>query len=375
MHKYGGSAGSPSSLRCAPVLEIGAQELEWLALGAAIFGAGGGGDPRLGHHMASQAIAHSGPVQLLDLDELEDDQLILPICMMGATTVMVEKFGSGTEALRLQEAVENEAGTQVAAICCLELGGLNGVVPFAWAARAGLPVVDADLMGRAFPELQMTTAHLAGVSATPAVMTDERGNVVTLSTTTAVWAEDIARSVCTTMGAEATICLYPMTVGTARGATVRNSITSAMAAGRVMLEVADDPVRAMCDHLNGYPLIEGKVVDVDRQTTEGFARGSAIVEGIGACGGRVARLEFQNENTVLIEDGRVRASVPDIITAVDLHTARPIVTELLRYGQLVSIVGLPIDSLWRTAEGLAVAGPRAFGYDFDYRPVEDLNAG
>ena len=357
------------------MLEIGAQELEWLALGAAIFGAGGGGDPRLGHHMASQAIAHSGPVQLLDLDELEDDRLILPICMMGATTVMVEKFGSGTEALRLQEAVQNETGTQVAAICCLELGGLNGVVPFAWAARAGLPVVDADLMGRAFPELQMTTAHLAGVSATPAVMTDERGNVVTLSTTTAVWAEDIARSVCTTMGAEATICLYPMTVGTARSATVRHSITSAMAAGRVMLEVADDPVGAMCDHLNGYPLIEGKVVDVDRQTTEGFARGSAVIEGIGACGGRVARLEFQNENTVLIENGRVRASVPDIITAVDLHTARPIVTELLRYGQLVSIVGLPIDGLWRTAEGLAVAGPRAFGYDFDYRPVEDLNAG
>ena len=131
----------------------------------------------------------------------------------------------------------------------------------------------------------------------------------------------------------------------------------------------------MCEHLNGHPLSEGKVVDVDRQTTEGFARGSAVVEGIGACGGRVARLEFQNENTVLIEDGTVRASVPDIITAVDLHTARPIVTELLRYGQLVSIVGLPIDDLWRTPEGLAVAGPRAFDYDFDYRPVEDLNAG
>ena len=357
------------------MIEIGARELEWLALGAAIFGAGGGGDPRLGHHMASQAIAHSGPVQLLDLGELDDDRLILPICMMGATTVMVEKFGSGTEALILQAAIENLTGKQVAAICCLELGGLNGVVPFAWAARAGLPVVDADLMGRAFPELQMTTAHLAGVPATPAVMTDERGNVVTLSTTTAVWAEDIARSVCTTMGAEATICLYPMTVGTARKATVRNSITRAIAAGRVMLEVADDPVMAMCEHLNGHPLIEGKVVDVDRQTTEGFARGSAVVEGIGACGGRVARLEFQNENTVLIEDGRVRASVPDIITAVDLHTARPIVTELLRYGQLVSIVGLPIDDLWRTPEGLAVAGPRAFDYDFDYRPVEDLNAG
>ena len=356
------------------VLEIGARELEWLSLGAAVFGSGGGGDPLLGYHMASQAIARSGPVRLLDLDELDDDRLILPICMMGATTVMVEKFGSGTEALRLQEAVEIETGSEAAAICCLELGGLNGVVPFAWAAWAGLPVVDADLMGRAFPELQMTTAALAGVPVSPAAMTDERGNVVTLSATTPKWAEDLARSVCTAMGAEATICLYPMTVATAKAATVRNSITRAITAGRVMLEASDDPVGAMCEHLGGYALIEGKVVDVDRRTTEGFARGSATIEGIGACGGRMVRLEFQNENTVLIEDGRVLASVPDIITAVDLHTARPIVTELLRYGQLVSVVGLPIDEVWRTPEALAVAGPRAFDYEFDYYPLEELNA-
>lgn len=352
---------------------IGLQELEWLSLGAAVFGSGGGGDPLLGYYMASHALSQTGPVELLELGELEDHQLILPICMMGATTVMVEKFGAGSEARRLQEAIENETGTEVAAICCLELGGLNGVVPFAWAACAGLPVVDADLMGRAFPELQMTTAALTGVPVGPAAMTDERGNIVTLSTTTAKWAEDLARSVCTAMGAEATICLYPMTVATAKTATVRNSISRAMTAGRVMLEASDDPVGELCDHLGGYLLIEGKITDVDRRTTEGFARGTATIEGIGSASGRIARLEFQNENTVLIEDGQVRASVPDIITAVDLHTARPIVTELLRYGQLVNVVGLPIHEAWRTSEALAVAGPRAFDYEFDYRPLEYLH--
>lgn len=353
--------------------QIGSRELEWLSLGAAVFGSGGGGDPLLGFYMASQAIAQTGPVQLLDLDELQDDQLVLPICMMGATTVMVEKFGSGCEVQRLQQTIEDETGTEVAAICCLELGGLNGVVPFAWAAGTGLPVVDADLMGRAFPELQMTTAALAGVPVGPAAMTDERGNVVTLSATTPKWAEDLARSVCTAMGAEATICLYPMTVARAKTATVRNSVSRAMTAGRVMLEASDDPVGQLCDHLGGFLLIEGKVTDVERRTTEGFARGTATIEGIGAASGRIARLEFQNENTVLIENGRVLASVPDIITAVDLHTARPIVTELLRYGQLVNVVGLPIHESWRTPEALAVAGPRAFDYEFDYRPLELLH--
>ena len=64
--------------------------------------------------------------------------------------------------------------------------------------------------------------------------------------------------------------------------------------------------------------------------------------------------------------------MPDIITAVDVHTARPIVTELLRYGQRVSIVALPCDPVWRSEEALAVVGPRAFSYDIDYVPVEEI---
>lgn len=35
----------------------------------------------------------------------------------------------------------------------------------------------------------------------------------------------------------------------------------------------------------------------------------------------------------------------------------------------------PCDPLWRTDRGLDTAGPRAFGYDLDYVPVEDLTDG
>lgn len=37
------------------------------------------------------------------------------------------------------------------------------MLPFALAARRGLPVIDADGMGRAFPELQMVTFYLDGI--------------------------------------------------------------------------------------------------------------------------------------------------------------------------------------------------------------------
>ena len=60
----------------------------------------------------------------------------------------------------------------------MEAGGVNSMLPIAAAARLGLPLVDCDGMGRAFPELQMVTFTIGGVSATPMALTDEKGNSV-----------------------------------------------------------------------------------------------------------------------------------------------------------------------------------------------------
>ena len=88
-------------------------------------------------------------------------------------------------------------------------------------------------------------------------------------------------------------------------------------------------------------------------------------------GCRLIRLELQNENLVALERGRVLASVPDLITVLDSETADAIASEVLRYGQRVTVIAFACDPVWRTERGIAVAGPRAFGYDFDYLPVEE----
>jgi DUF917 family protein len=76
---------------------------------------------------------------------------------------------------------------------------------------------------------------------------------------------------------------------------------------------------------------------------------------------------------VALEDGSVLASVPDVITVLDSQSADAISTELLRYGQRVTVVAFPCDPIWRTSDGLGVAGPRAFGYDFEFQKVEDIH--
>ena len=37
----------------------------------------------------------------------------------------------------------------------------------------------------------------------------------------------------------------------------------------------------------------------------------------------------------------------------------------------VTAMAWPCDPLWRTAQGLKTVGPRAFGYDIEYVPVEN----
>jgi DUF917 family protein len=96
------------------------------------------------------------------------------------------------------------------------------------------------------------------------------------------------------------------------------------------------------------------------------------IDGLGEDAGRLIRLELQNENLVALEHGRLLASVPDLITVLDSDTAEAIATERIRYGQRVTVIAFPCDPVWRTERGIAATGPRAFGYDLDYRPVEKL---
>lgn len=346
-------------------------DLPALARGCAVLGTGGGGTVETAIPSALQALRQHGPLPLVGLDDLDPDALIVPLSGIGAPTVSHEMLASSDQPERLCAELERLAGRPIAAVMSGEIGGSNGVEPVAWAAQLGVPLLDADGMGRAFPEVQMVSMHVAGLTSGMVVMSDVVGNVSTLRPVSAQWSERQARALCVASGATAMMANYLMTAKQARGAVIENSVSRAVQIGRSVVGT-DDPVAALIAHLRAAHLIDGKVIDVERHTGGGFVRGSVVVEGTGADGGRMVRVELQNENLVVFEGGEVRASVPDLISVVDTQTADAISTEMLRYGQRVSVLAWPCDPLWRTARGLEVAGPKAFGYDISYRPVEVL---
>lgn len=360
-------------------VELTRQDLADLATGAAFLGTGGGGDPYVGRLMVEQALDDGGRVVLLSLDEVPDDELVIPTAMMGAPTVLVEKIPEGTEPIKSLRTLEAYLGKTAYATMPIECGGINSTIPLVVGARLGLPVVDADGMGRAFPELQMETFHVYGVSGSPMAITNEHGDSTIVNARSNPAMEWLARGIAVRMGGVAYIAEYAMDGSTAKRVSIPGTTTLGIAIGRTLREARErhcDPFDALLEYLGETPyqygrvIFEGKVVDVLRQTTEGFVRGQAAIESTG--GNRRLEIAFQNENLVATENGAVRGIVPDLICLLEADTAEPITTERVRYGQRVKVMVVSTPEIMRTPAALDVFGPRGFGLDHDFVPIEEL---
>ena len=338
---------------------IGIQEIEDIALGAALLGAGGGGDPYVGKLVAMGAVKECGPVTLLDPEEVPDDALLVPIAMMGAPTVLGEKGIGGGEYQTLYNMVSQFFGKQIYAFMPIEAGGVNSMLPMAACARLGLPLVDCD-----------------GMSATPMALTDEKGNSVIFETITNKWTEELARAVTMSCGGSVSVSLYPMTGAQMKAYSVKNIVTRSQKLGeaiRTVKDCADDvtPEEHFLQFSEGYKLFKGKIADVLRETRGAFNFGKVMLEGIGECKGHQAYVEFQNENLTATVDGEILATTPDLICLVDTETFTPVTTDALKYGKRVLVIGMKCFEMWRTPAGIDLVGPRYFGCDTDYIPLEE----
>ena len=351
-------------------------DLDAIEIGAAILGTGGGGNPYIGKLRCREELKKGRSIPVIPLAELPDDAVVVSLGGIGAPVVGIEKIEEGEECLRALRALERELGVKVDALISAEIGGANSMEPMLTAAQAGLPVVDGDGMGRAFPEMQMCTWSIYGHREAPAAMADEKGNIVIIrNTPDDVWLERIARSVVVAMGAAAGLATQPMRGDFVKRAAVPNTITQALNLGRAVLQAHrtnSDPVQTVIDQERGKLLMTGKIVDLQRHLKGGFAVGHIMLEGFGNFLGDNGRIDLQNEFLVFWRNQIVEVCTPDLIVVLDSDTGLPITTEMLRYGQRVAVLGLPAHPLMRSPEALKVVGPTAFGYsEITFNPMED----
>jgi hypothetical protein len=190
------------------------------------------------------------------------------------------------------------------------------------------------------------------------------------------WMERTSRKVCVEMGSIASTCKAPRTGAEIKQWGIHFTTSKAIGIGRRVREANrrhEDPIAAVLDEADGKVLFRGKVVDVARRATEGFLRGRCAVEGLDEDRGARLELAFQNEWVVAWRaDGADLAPIamsPDLICVLDSVSGNAFGTETIRYGMRVTVIALPAPPVFLTAKGLEHVGPRAFGYDLDFRSV------
>jgi uncharacterized protein len=353
--------------------ELSLDDIEALAVGAWILGTGGGGSPYLGLLNMRRLYAEGYRVRLMPPEALANDDWVAVVSNMGAPLVGQERLTDSRTIARAVTLMEEHRGIAFRAIMALEIGGGNSIQPLMAAAHLGKPVVDADTMGRAYPEAQMTSVAVGGLRPYPLTTVDCRGiEAIVEKVPSWKWMERVSRKICVEYGSIASTCKAPRTGSEVKDWSIPHTTTKAIAIGHAVRNAQakhDDPIEAILSVEPGKVLFRGKVVDVERRTTEGFLRGRATLSGLDEDRNTRVAIDFQNEWIVAWRDGEAMAMSPDLICVLDSVAGEAVGTETIRYGQRVTVIVLPPPVVFTTPKGLEHVGPRAFGYDLDYKPV------
>ncbi|KAH9844578.1 Hydantoin utilization protein A [Teratosphaeria destructans] len=387
-------------------------DCEFLATGSSILACGGGGPGYMCYMAARHALQNGARMPVVDISALPDDAYILGNISYGAPTVTLERTPSGTEGIDATDAMlAMYPSVTMSAQIALEIGGMNALRPLLTAHHyGGIPTVDADFMGRAYPRLYIMTPHLYDFCLCPATQADGQGNVVTVNKATGIpKVEKIHRKAGQELGLFSQLVIPPMTAATVKRVACLGTMSLAWYIGRAVFRAKQEK-RSIMDAIlqanpSGKVLYTGKIVHVHRYVssggyTEGYVRlkplgneekefgDAAIAEGGES---RDMFLPFQNEYIIAslvppetpndrldagvshdsrkrVPEGEVVAMVPDLISLVGTD-GYALGTQDLRYGVRVSVLSLVANPHWYTERGIATGGPREFGYDVDFKPL------
>lgn len=351
-------------------------DLEDIVIGATVLGAGGGGPVYTGRIIGSQAIK-DGKIRLLKLKELKDDANVVVSFGMGSPVVHKERW-LDYDLVRALHALEKYLGTSMTAISAFEQGGCNTPLAMYTAANTGLPILDGDGVGRAVPELQMTTFDLNKISICPMAVADAKSRAAILEVESAREAEALARAIAVEYGGLAGVAAYPMTGRQAKRTIVPNTVSLACKIGhalRTAKEKGDDFYSVLSEVTKAKLLFRGSVSSVESRTVKGFDFGTTIILGEDEFEDKKLRIDFKNENMIAWMNRKPIVMVPDLISVVDDVSGEPLTNVDVKKGLKVFVAAIPAHKKVRTTKGYKMFKHvlQILGYEGEFLRFEEVN--
>ncbi|WP_048816647.1 DUF917 domain-containing protein [Caldisphaera lagunensis] len=349
------------------------EDAKKLVLGASFLATGGGGNPNQGLKMLSKALDH-GPIEIIDVEDLPENTIIGVPYFVGSVSSKEKDFSEDI-IIETVNTLESIVGKKISALAASEIGGGNTPIVFYIASRLGVPVIDGDFIGRAAPELDQSTANVMGYPLYPSVISTNDGDLVIVKkyANTSHY-EHIARQISVAGDNSAFVIDTPLSSIETKKSIVRKTISLSIKIGEKIYEAKNkklDPIDEVVKLTNGFKILRGEITDYHLEEKEGFLIGEVTVKGQFKNKEIIAKSWIKNEHILLKVNDKPAVFPPDLIIF-----ARDDGTPLLNYeiekGIVVNIVSIRAPEIWRTKKGLEIFGPRHFGFDYDYIPVEEL---
>lgn len=360
------------------------QDLYDILYGCTILGTGGGGSLETGLSLVNQALEAGKTFKLVDLSEAPDDSWIAVPYNCGSISPITPEIEAKYAGLPVTneptpllayKALEEYLGRKFFGVISGELGGGNTAQALYAGAMMDRYIIDADTAGRSVPELQHSTFYIFNLPITPLACANQFGEVAILTkVVNDERAEALVRAMAVASKNSMGVASQPTQAKDLRNAVINGAISYAWKIGKVYREAKEKgelvaPCIAKAG--GGFFLFQGEVSVFQYDTVDGFTVGDIEIKGKGQYDGQVYHIWFKNEHIISWRDGEVDVTVPDLICVFDDTGNEPVINPNFTPGQKVSVIGLPAPSVWRLPRGLEIFGPKHFGHDIEYIPIEE----
>lgn len=330
------------------------EDVTALALGSALLGSGGGGSTTMVELML--AGDGRGTRALAEVDEVDPETPCFGAAFVGSTILLGERMPGLAPFAHLVAAAERWLGGRIPAVCSIEGGGLNTLVPLLFAGER--IVVDADCTGRAVPELDQMSLFVDRVPGLVFTCDSGAGGVALVETDRAVDAERIIRSAIIQAGGTGAAVLAGFTVGDLREHAIPGHQRRALELGRAFLNARSSPPAALAEALGGRLLTEGRIDRIAGHHTDPHVQSVEI----GRADGAVDRVVTRSETLAVLSDGVLLASAPAIIVVIDAASREILQVTDLAPGRRIAVLSLPAPQWWLDRpERLRRVQPSAYG--------------
>ncbi|MDW7668949.1 MAG: DUF917 family protein [Bacillota bacterium] len=314
--------------------------------GGLFLGGGGGGSIKNGLKEIEE-VFKIGKFELKNIDEFDENDFIITASAVGSPASK-DGFISKEHITNIYKLLKDNEDIDIKGIITNENGGASTANGWILSAITGIPVVDAPCNGRAHPTGTMGSMGLSQIEDYSTVQVSAGGkkenSLELLVKGNLESCSRLVRSSAVEAKGLVTVLRNPVKVAYVKENAAIGGIEQAIEIGTIFVENKDTNkiLEKLKDLLKAEVLCDGEVKSYEIKIEGGFDVGKVEIEKNNS---EISELVFWNEYMTYEENGKRKATFPDLIVTMDKNKGEVLNSSDIREGQEIIVIKVNRDKL------------------------------